>query len=704
MNDPLARFAERALIAQQAPGSHIGVAPPPVPAPNRFEVKMAQATSEEGQYMQYAEIARIVNLPLVFQLDKGETEQYNRMNLLADAYNEGFRLWGVQCDATYGYETCGGLLAPIGVGFGKTLTCLMIANKGFARGRDKIVQFVPSHVLYQLTAHDIKWARSKIPFNVPVHIVAGKDIRTRRQIAQSGKKGLYIMTYSLLSSKDAEELLYTINPSLIIGDECHNVKNKHNARTGRLLRFIDDNSPQQCFLSGTITAKSLNDYHHLIRGALGKNSPVPHPVALANEWAAIIDAEADSEAEFAKAGALLPVVSWAQRNFPREQIPENVGGFRRAFRLRLNSAPGVVSSGDMEIKTSLTFCNTPVSQPELYPGWAVLQDHLRRVDSEWVSPSGDIIEHAIHKWKWIYELTAGFFNQLTWPVPEMYARRKNISIPEAKDIVDRAIVHYQAGQAYASVLRRWLLDKSKKGLDTPFLVEGNMARNGDRDVGDELYAAWYTKKQLDFVGRPDRDATAVRVCDYKIMAAVRWCLEPERRDKGALLWVHHQEMGNWVYQALVDAGVPALHCPAGESANRAIADANNANKKIVASITAHGEGKNLQHFSEQLFVQWPRPAKTAEQCVGRTHRSGQQADELLVYSLNTTEYDDLNFAACLNDALYIHQTMGPRQKLIYAGYDPFPKIFPTAVLFERGLDTFRLDEKQQAALAEKFSQ
>ena len=101
-------------------------------------------------------------------------------------------------------------------------------------------------------------------------------------------------------------------------------------------------------------------------------------------------------------------------------------------------------------------------------------------------------------------------------------------------------------------------------------------------------------------------------------------------------------------------------------------------------------------------MQWPRPAVDAEQILGRTHRNGQMADELIVHTNITSLFDQLNFAACLNDSLYIHQTTGNRQKLIYCNYDPLPKIFPASVLRERGLDPTLLSRKQQAELNERF--
>jgi len=73
-----------------------------------------------------------------------------------------------------------------------------------------------------------------------------------------------------------------------------------------------------------------------------------------------------------------------------------------------------------------------------------------------------------------------------------------------------------------------------------------------------------------------------------------------------------------------------------------------------------------------------------EQAIGRTHRQGQKADQLIMNTNFTTEFDHEMFAAVIADSLYIAQTQN-RQKLVYADYNPIPKKFSNAVLKERGL-------------------
>lgn len=680
-------------------------------AAGRIAERTAMANEVGANYMEAAEIKRIVGLPAIRPMDTAELEEFNRTHVLALPFLNGFRLFPIQAEALAAYETYGGLFAPIGVGWGKTAVTLLCAEHAYkSRGIERILLLVPSNVLSQLADVDIAWVRARMPLSVPIHILGGKVANYRRALSASGRRGLYIMPYSLLSTKDTSENLNAIRPGLIIADEAHNLANAEAARTRRLMKALEDFSPEFIALSGTITSKTIKNYWHLIKAALKDRCPLPLSAHMTNDWAALIDAQASSPDAPAPtsntSSPILPLVVWAKEHFPRARggFPQDVFGFRRAYQARLTSCPGVVSSGDAEIGTSLVLSNNPVADHETHPDWPKLKNLVDTVEELWQTPNGDELEHAIHKWKWLNELSAGFYNELIWPTAEKLAERRRITVPAAENLLDRARVHHAAGQEYAKALRSWLLASSKPGIDTPFLVGQDMMRHQSAHVGQKLYSLWSDWKDLDFEGRPERDSRAVRVCGYKVEAAGRWAqkLHADNPHAGAILWVHHQELGEWLYEHLMALGLPALHCPAGENANAAIRDPANASRFVVASISAHGTGKNLQHFQEQFFLQWPRDARAAEQALGRTHRNGQKADELVVNTCHTLTFDAMNFAACLNDALYIHQTTGNRQKLIYAIYDPLPKIFPPAVLFQRGLEAIALDNEQQAMLHEKF--
>lgn len=675
------------------------------------------------------EIARIVALPIVPAVDEAVIEAFCAEEVQARYFEEGFRLFGTQVGAVLAWDLYGGLFAPIGVGWGKTLITLMIANRAYERGESqRSMLFVPSQVYEQLTKTDIAWARKRVGLSVPFHLLGGRSLDDRRMMAGSGKRGCYVLPYSLLSTRDAEALLSGdhddpppnkraidgIRPDLLILDEAHNVKNPKAARTARLRRYMNARQPRLVALSGTITSKSINDYHHLISHALRELCPLPQSETLATNWSYVLDPEKPGADMFAgrgsasKTGPLTPLVNWARKHFPERQFPQGIPGFRQAYRLRLTTTPGVVATGDYEIGVSLTIENKPVAKHKEHPEWRKVEDLMKQVEDEWRTPSGDEIEHGFHKWRYQYELTAGFYYKLRWPSIDELTRR-GLGEDEAQVYLDQALEHHEARQLFARALRRWIEYQGRPGLDTPLLVTSNMSQHGHRDVGKPLFELWRAMKDLEFDGMPERISEPVRLCDYKITHAVEWAkalLHETKGAQGGLVWVHHDDPGRWAAEALKAAGLPTLWCPSEsvrKGSNSAILDPSNADKILVASMGGHGTGKNLQHFEHQLFLQFPRQADLLEQVLGRTHRNGQQADELNPSTCNTTDFDHQNMWACLIDALYIHQTTGARQKAIYASYNPLPRRYPEDFLRERGFtDIAQLDREARARLEEKF--
>lgn len=658
------------------------------------------------------EIDRIIRLQLWTPPTPEEMDAFERDNVLADAYRSGFRLFPAQASALMAYDLLGGGFFPIGVGFGKTLISLMVAERAY---RDRNIKssllLVPPQVYPQLVDRDIPWARRRVPISVPFHKLGNTTKRKRLVFARSGQPGCYILPYSCLSTEDSEQLLELIEPKLIIADEAHLLKNARTARTKRIRRYLDHVQPQVVAMSGTITSKSITDYWHIIKVCLGPNCPLPLSSHLVVQWAQVLDAQQSSAWDSWRAGVdqvggfrtepIMPLVRWAQRHWPAEEFPESVRGFRKAYKLRLTTAPGVVVTGDTEIGTSLLISNQPVQPKQEPEGWRNLQEMIDRVRKEWVAPNGDELDHAIHQFGWLYQLTAGYYNDLYWPSPHVLAGERGISEEQAADLLDRAQHHHALLQLYHSTLRKWLGRRSRPGLDTPFLVGGDMERNGPKNVGPELYEVWLEARAADFKDRPDRRSRPIRVCDYKIASAVKWA-EKLPAATGAILWIHHQEIGRWLVERLRSASMDVLHCPAGRQHDAAIIDPAHGKKIVVASISAHGTGKNLQHFEHQYVVQWPRSAVVAEQMLGRTHRTGQQADELVVVTNNSNEIDQMGFAACLNDALYIHDTTNVRQKLMFAAYETPPIMFDQATLRKHGLDPKRLTGEQIKLLEEKF--
>ncbi len=665
----------------------------PAPA-NKLEhlLQRKQAGQLVGPHQR--EMERILALPLVPEMTEAEVRMFSSKHVLVSAQATGFTLFKTQAEGFDAYIETGGLLGPIAVGWGKTLLALMIGNYAFNHeGERRIMLLLPPEVLSQFES-DLRQARLWVPFSTPVFIMGGKSKLKRRQIAASGKRGIYVLPYSLLSTKDTEENLADIRPGLIIADEAHKISRVSAARTKRMRRYFTKHPDVRCVaLSGTITSKTLRDYWHLAKAACRNNNPLPNIKEMANEWGDKLDSAASTDGS---PGPLRMLCRWAEKHWPDEDFPHTTTGFRRAFRRRLTSSPSVVSSGDAEISTSLIFRTRKLGMTD-----PTLIGLLDDVTEKWLTPNGDEIEFAMHAWKWQFELSAGFYNELYWPTVAKLMSRKGWLQPHAEDILQRSQDYFIAGQEYARTLRAFLL-VGRAGLDTPMAVGSFMHIHGDKSyprVPRYVFEAWRAMKELDFEDRIERDSRAVRVCDYKIEDAVEWAKQLPQ-GHGGIIWHYHKEIGEWLMERLHKSGRDILHCPAG--ANKEILDPANKNKVCVVSVSAHHTGKNLQHFHHQLMVQWPRPANMAEQMLGRTHRNGQKADELYVDMQHALDFDAANLAACINDALYIHQTTGNRQKLVYGNYTSPPRIYTPEALKALGLDPKILNAEQRKLMVETF--
>ena len=658
----------------------------------------------------YTEVMRICGLPVIEHYTPDQHEEFNRQFVLADAYKTGFRHFGLQADAVLTFMNYGQAFLPIGVGWGKTLITLEIAGIAFARGVQRILLTVPSFVLPQLWKHDIPWARRRVVLNgVPLHCLNGTG-KQKLQLAKSGRIGCYILPHSALSTRDAEDLIEAINPQLIIGDEAHAFRHRHSARTKRLMKFIygEQNAPKPVetrpklvWASGTITSKTVMDYYHLVLG-LDEFCPLPRKSTYAHEWAAVLDSDAEPNEN--NTGPIRPLIEWARTQRKAPDCPPNGRGFRNAYRYRLITNPCVVSSGDADVGVSLVLQHRhqEIERCTLTEGWEALKELIKQVEECWLTPGGDEIEHAFHLWKWLNELSAGFYNELYWPDVETVARRKNVANEQAVELLKRAKEHHAVMQLYNAELRAFLKNTHLRGMDTPMLVGAEFARYGNRNIKNErLYEYWMQARAMREACplMPDRDSRVKRICGYKIQQAKQWAQENQH----GIIWYYHDGIGEWLHEAIPEA----IYCPAGDRFNELILTTQD--KLVIASITAHGTGKNLQFHENNFVVQSPRSASTFEQMLGRTHRNGQQADELFVTLAihrdpNGPSFDELNFAAMLNDALYIHQTTGQRQKAIVCSYDPVPRVFSHKVLEERGhgQGLENLTREQEKFMREKF--
>ena len=499
----------------------------------------------------------------------------------------------------------GGLLGLVAVGGGKTGLDILLPL--VVPGCKTAVLLIPPNLKHQLLARDLpQWsAHWKVP-----------NLAGGRYFTQ-GLPTLHVVAYSELSSAKATDLLRRIRPDLVIADECHQLKHRTAARTRRLLRQFSENPETRlCALSGTVTNRSLLDYGHLASHALGGRSPLPlHPSVL-EEWAGALDAET-AHTVAAPAGALRQLCT------PLEHV-------RVGFRRRLVESPGVVATSESSLGTSLVLDNRPLQTP---PDVSLALEIVR---DTWQRPDGEELTEAMQKARVCQELAAGVYLRWIWPRME----------PEAL-----ILEWLDARKVWHKELRE-KLRFGGEGMDSPLLCARAAARWYAGERGHATWASTYWPRWQSIKDKCIPETEAVWVSDYLVRDAAGWAAESP-----GIVWYSNDAVG----RKIAEIGKLPFFGPGAEASAAILRETGN--RSIVASLRAHGEGKNLQVFNRCLFAQFPT---NPEQNIGRLHRPGQQADEVTAYFYrHTPELRDA-FDTAWKRAQYVYSTTKMAQKLLVA--------------------------------------
>jgi hypothetical protein len=641
------------------------------------------------------EIRRIVNLPVLPSPSDEWVQHFSKQvcppAVWDDPTFKGLfksQAWGL---ASYGHERK--LFAVVPAGGGKTTLaygCAQIAYNNF--GHRRILCLTTNPVYEQFIGHGKREARKMLGVDVPTIPLGGLSKKKRLQRAQSERTGMFIMPYSYLSTEDASELLWNIFPTCVIADEAHKLKNIRNAAGPRRLWGTLENvekhfgSPVDVLLmSGTMTTKGLEDIWHLAKASLRESSPYPLSGWLSKEVSSFMDTRADETTELDT--SMYPIVDWYNSYFPSEQrATYNYIGVRRAFSKRLGTAPGVVRIDGGLCDSSLTVYS--------HTSLTAMNENciglMSEVDEDSTAPNGDEIEYGLHKYKWLKELAAGFYNDTYWDEDAW----------PAEDLA-RAIEHHAANQEYKKELRMYLSGHPDPGLDTPMLAARHMHSHGAIPGESLLFALWQEQDRLRWDDMPVRSTRPVFVSDHRITQVLEWA----QKQKGpCILWCDNIEFRKWLFKALTEAGASAKDMPAGNGKELPLWPERPKDHQFwVMSSKGYTEGLNLQWGYKQAFAQWTRSSQQIEQQIARQHRPGQPEDECEVHFFRNSYFDDHLMSATINGAAYMQQTLGTQQRLMVAAYDPIPRLIPHALLAERIPDIHTPSKEMQQLLLSKFS-
>lgn len=500
-------------------------------------------------------------------------------------------VWPIQSAMLIEAAISDGLFAAVGVGFGKTLACLLLP---IAMDSHNAVILVKTELKKQLE-REIKDFYG-VHFHIP-------------------EERFTIVSYRELSDADTGTILDHIGPDLIIADEMHCLRNRGAARTRRFLRYTNEH-PECRFagLSGTVTNDSIKDYGHLIELALRKDSPLPRGYRELGDWAGALDVKPEYHM---RPGVLKQFCA------PGEDV-------RDGYRRRLVETRGVVATEEGAIGTSLIVRRLYVPQPQS------VADAIEDLDRTWAI-GGEEIDSAATKAGYRRQLQTGFYYVWRWPK----------GVPDHEWLEARAAWNREV---------REKLKRSSTGMDSPKLLAQAAERYRKWDRAGRVVPrpekAWDAATWEDWRKvrkRPKPPKEAVWISDHMVDFAITWARKSKRP---CILWYWWQAVGERIAER---GGFPHFGegTDAGESKEPV----------IVASIRCQGTGKNLQHYSRNLVITWPSNGTMIEQLIGRTHRPGQKADEIVV---EWPSFNDAAFQSSEQDAAYMQSTTGSKQKLLYA--------------------------------------
>lgn len=534
----------------------------------------------------------------------------------------------VQAWALYEASEVGGVLGPIGVGHGKTLLDLLTAL--VVDDCRTAVLLLPPNLKQQLL--EVDWHFYGQHWELP-NLAGGRWL-------VPGRPTLHVVAFSELSGARATDLLHRIRPDVVIVDEAHSVRNRTAARTKRFLRYFSDNSEARLFAwSGTLTSRSLKDYAHLSNLALGEGSPTPLHWPTVEEWAGHLD-----PGDFRS---------------PPGRLSQFGGDPRVGFAERVVETRGVVSSGDQtSCQASLVISERKLVAPE------VVLKHLSALEDSWTRPDGEELVDAMSVGRCARELSCGFYYRWRFPrkepteVIERWLKARKEWHKELREKLKLSRPHMDSPLLCAKAAIRWFkgythVERDPEGHETARQAIPPRSTTGPLPVWPSL--CWPEWEEVRDSVKPETEA--VWLSDFFVEDCLAWLAEGP-----GLLWYEFDGLARRIRERAKVAGVRVVHAGPGDEGNRAVIGLAGG-EAVVASIRAHGTGKNLQQFSRNLVANPPSSGSEWEQLLGRTHRQGQTADEVTVEVYRHTEPVQQAVEKARDLSEYIEESFGATQKL-----------------------------------------
>lgn len=425
-----------------------------------------------------------------------------------------------------------------------------------------------------------------------------------------------IVSYELLGREQSANLLEEWNPDVLVMDECHRAKNRSASGVRRIGRYIAAHPETRvAAMSGSVMKRSVKNFAHIIDWCLRERSPAPRDFKAVLEWGMALD-ELHAEEQTLEPGALFALCG------PEEAGLEPLKAIRRGFRRRLTDTPGVVATQEGALGVSLRVAPWPIHVPEILPAATSLR-------TSWLRPDGVDCMDGIEVWRHLHELACGFFYRWSPAPPREWL--------DARGAWTRFVRH--------------VLKHNQRHIDS----EGAVATAVDEGLyPNEVLIAWRAIKD---VYDPEKNKEAVWLSTRVLDACIAWAQE-----KKGIIWVAHTAFG----EALAARSGLDFYWRQGRNARGQPIEDHPADRPLIASIAANSTGRNLQKWSTNLIVSHPTGGDNTEQLYSRTHRDGQEAEEVEIDVCAAIPEQLIAFDKACADARAITDMIGQEQRLCYA--------------------------------------
>lgn len=525
-----------------------------------------------------------------------------------------------------------GVVAPIPAGDGKTLISFLAP---MVVGAERPLLLVPAG-LREKTIRDFKLLSQHWLGPRGITIENYRDYNPY----EARFKGTVIESYEMLSQKDGQQILDLYKPDLIIADEAQKLKNLEAACTKKFVRFMRANtSTMFAPLSGTMMVRSMKNFWHLMLFALRHHMPLPRLHAELERWCAAIDEKKDFSPTRPHAGVLFEfateedkeklrqLVASARGNITVLNSPDAIAIARKSMQNRLKSAPGVILTEGTTVQASLRITRLPWSPNEK------CQAYLKQVRETSETPNGDILLDGVAVWKQCRELSCGFFYRWEPAAPEEWLKRRKKWFKKARTILGMGLTN----------------------IDSLGQVEEAVARGRLNYTGvHEAFAEW-----REIMHTFEINVVAEWVDDTILNHTLAWMKKHPR----SIVWTEHRAFG-FKLSELSGVGF----CANGGLDQRGVFIDDYQGRQVIASVESNHEGRNLQAWHRSLVVSMLPNGGMWEQLLARTHRPFQPEDTVFYDWVASCSEQIDGFQNALRDAACAQDTLGQKQRLLYADH------------------------------------